>query len=142
MSMTVKFKPKSGAEFEVPNVTSVDWDAHRMPAPNGQVGQRNHNLGMVRLVRRKSLQQAGKVKNETEIVKLAAAVETKAYFEGTITITSSDDSAATVQTIRWDQGHICDIGTSSSEHGVQETLGIAVTNLKVDDVEFKVVPTT
>jgi hypothetical protein len=142
MPVTVKFKTKSGPEFEVSNVTSVDWDAHRVPAPNGQIGQRNHNLGAVRLVRRKSLQQGGKVKNETETVKLAAALETKAYFEGTITITSADNSAVTVQTIRWDQGHICGIATSGSDRDMQETLEIAVTNLKVDDVEFKVVPTT
>jgi len=137
MAITVKFKPKSGPEFEVPNVTQVSWGVDRTPAPNGQIGQINHNIGAISLTRDKALQQGGQVKNETDTVKLAAAVEDKAYFQGTITITSAANSTVTVQTIRWDQGHISGFSSIWSDDRMHEDITVAVTNLKVDDSEFK-----
>jgi hypothetical protein len=141
MAITVEFTGKQG-KVDVPNVVGMGWEVSRNPAPNGQIGQRNHNIGCITLVRQKSLMKGGKVTNETALVKLAAGVEEKGYFGGSIVVTSQDNSGATIQTIRWDQGHICDFKTGWSDHGMQETMSIAVTGLKVDDSEFKVEFTT
>jgi len=138
MSAVVKFTPNGGAAFEVRNVLSVAWEADRHSAANGTLGQPNHNLANIVISRQKSMPDAnGQVTNETETVHLAAALEAKAYFSGSITLSSPDDQAATIQTLRWDKGHVCDIKNTWTQHGMMETLSVAVTGLKVDNSEFK-----
>jgi hypothetical protein len=137
MSYVVKFTPKGSREFEVPSILTVSWGAGRSTAPTGQSAQNFHNIETIIVARQKSLKRNGKVSNETETVKLAAAVGNKAYFSGSIVVTSPDDESITIQTVRWDEGQICGIKYAGSPHGMVETLSIAVSGLKVDDVEFK-----
>ena len=143
MKFKVTFQPKSGgAPFDVQNVKAISWGARRHPRENGEVGQVNHQIDIVTIVREKALAKDGKNKNETEIIALAAAIGQKAYFKGTVVITPTAAEGA-VQQIEWEQGHICDIQEEAQFGGnFVERLQIAVTGLKVDDSTFMVSHTT
>lgn len=121
---------------EVKNITDFSWSVSRPVAPNGRVGSKAHDIGEIRISRRKSLHDGGTPKLEGEIIGLAAATEKKAYFDGEVTMARADDSANKVQQIRWKDGHICGLSTTIMEQEIVEQIVIAVPELDVDDWKF------
>lgn len=139
--VTCKFQPDGGQEFEVRNILHYSFAVHRAPGSNGHLGKKGHDLDCISITRHKSLQDKEHSKLDNDTVKLAAATEKKAYFKGTITLARSDDSNDIAQTLRWDKGHICALSCVVQGEEVQEVLSVCVTDLKVDDYEFKRVQT-
>ena len=141
MHITAKFQTQFG-EIEVPNISEIVHGEYRHPHINHELGQKNHNIEAITILRRKSLMNGGKNKNETELIKLAAATGEKAYFKATIQIATPTDPNNPVQTIQWDRGHVIGIHTVITEAGMTERIQIVTTNLKVDDSKFELAPTT
>ena len=126
-----------GAEVELKNILSYTFTLHRDPGPNGRVGTTAHDIGYIHLTRRKSLEEGGLANLEGDTVVLAANIAKKAYFKGEITLARADDPTNVVQTVRWDEGHICDLSYDVRGNEIIENLAICVTTLKVNDSVFK-----
>lgn len=136
--ITAKFTPNSGGTtFELRNILGLSYDISRQPGPNGRVGTMAHDLGYVTIQRRKSLEEKGLANLEGETVKLAGATAKNAYFKGEITMARADQPTNVVQTIRWDEGHICGISCTTHGNEITETIQICVTELKIDDSVFR-----
>ena len=133
-TIVCKFTPtQGGSEFTVANITEFSFQFHRPPSDNGHVGMRNHFIGQLHFVRKKSFQDGGTAKLEDETVKLAAAVEKKAYFKGEVTLARDDDTRNKIQTVRWDEGHICNFSSSATHNEIIEEFDVSVTSLKIND---------
>jgi hypothetical protein len=142
MNIKVTFQPSNGGTpLELKNVKEISWGASRHPRENGELGNTNHELEIIHILREKALMQDGKNKNETEVIALAAALEDQAYFKGTVTITPASGGGA-VQKLEWTRGHICSIQDVVRNGSFLEHLQVAVTGLKVDNSEFLVGHTT
>lgn len=141
MAMVGKFTPKSGAAFDVDNITDLSWGVSRDPHVNHELGHSNHNIDMVSIVRLKGLQKKGKNDAENEILNLSAALEEKAYFKGVVSFTPASSRTNTIEKIEWDQGHITSIRHFLRTDAIEEHIQIATTGLRVNDAEFKLVET-
>ena len=141
MHITAKFQTPWG-EIEIPNILEISWGASRQPHVNHEMGQVNHQLEPVTIVRTKSLMKDGKNQNETDIIKLAAATGDKGYFKATIRIAPPTDPNNPIQTIQWDRGHIIGLYPQITDRQIVERILIATTNLKVDDSKFELSKTT
>ena len=134
--ITVEFQV-NGQKFSVDNVHSVFWQVHRPQAQNGCLGMRGHEIGVISFTRSKSLQVEGVAKLEDDTIKLAAATEQKAYFDGQVTIARADDSTNILQTIRWKGGHICELSNQFSGGDFVERFEVSVRDLEVNDSTFR-----
>jgi len=124
-------------EFELKNVEHYSFSVHRTPGEHGRVGSTGHEIGNIRITRQKSLEQDGVAGLESETIALAAATQKNAYCKGQITLARPDDLNNIVQTIRWDEGHVCDLICQVDGNRIAETIEICVTKLSIDDSEFK-----
>ena len=141
MHYTAKFQTQFG-EIDIPNIELIDAGTNRRPHINNELGQKNHNIEPISILRTVSLQQGGKNKTETDLVKLAAATGERAYFKGTIHIAAPSAPDTVVRTLSWDRGHIIGFHTAINGNGMTESIQIALTNLKIDDSKFELAPTT
>jgi hypothetical protein len=139
----VKLTPSGGAEFEVKNVENVTWGVSREPGPNGHLGSTGHDIHNVVVTRYQSMQDGGEADLEEDITKLAVATGKKAYCAGTITFAQPNDPNKVIKTVRWNQGHICALDGSGGANGttMPQTVVLCVTDLKIDNSEFKRVNT-
>ena len=135
---TVTLKPlQGGNEFELRSIQTVDWGVSRPANPSGHIGMRGFNINTINISRIKSLQDGTEAEREDETIKLTSGMDKKGYCSGEITIALPDDEANNVLTLRWDHGFISGLTCSIDEYGITENLEITVTDLMVDDYEFK-----
>jgi hypothetical protein len=131
------FTPQGGQSFQVHNIIFVGLHDSRPPAANGHVGMRGHLIDSIRIRRRRSLQVEGVAGLENEIIKLSAATEKRAYFDGEITSAREDDAGHKVLMIRWKGGHICDHSIELDDDEMIESISVSVTELSINDSSFK-----
>lgn len=130
-------KPSAGAEFVVEGIRSYGWRVTRHSNPSGYLGQNGHNLGEIVIERTRSLQKGGVAQMEDELVKLAAGIEKKAYFSGSITLRPAEDSALVIEKLQWDQGHITEFSRDVVGDEISERILIAVVELHANDSAFR-----
>lgn len=132
-----KFTKKDGSEVNINNISNISWSVDRATAPNGHVGMKGHRIYNIGFQRIRSLQNENVAQLENETIELASATEQKAYFDGEITVARADDANDIIQTIRWKNGHICDLKNDIDGDEITEIFEVSVTSLEINDSEFK-----
>lgn len=134
--ITCKITPESGSEFEVLNITGIDWGVVREPAPDNRVGRNGHDIEAITISRNKSLAARGNSRLDNDPIRLVAKTGASAACKGWITVARAADENDVVLKLAWDEGHISLLHQTIKDESYVETFTISAPSIKADDFEI------